>query len=174
MRTIAITTVLALTACSSQYVPQSRGRVAVTMRGGAHAYVRDGKIIEHGILGGGLVEAVEGNPAATQAAYEYRSRITTGLVGTLGGLACMLGGVTYAAGKFDSNGLEDEDGARRGLWLALGCSLVMLVGAAYLSTAEPYRWDAINIFNDTPPPALPGAPGAPRWSAETTSLQMRD
>jgi len=173
MRTIAVTTVLALTACSSQYTPQARGRVAVTMRAGAQAYVRDGKVYEHGILGGGLVEAVEGNPAATRAAHEYRDRMTTGLVGVLGGLACSLGGMVYATSQLDSNGDNVDGNAERGLWIALGCTVVMIVGAGYLATAEPYRWDAINIFNDTPPPTLPGAPGY-GWSAEKTSLKMRD
>jgi hypothetical protein len=171
---IALSTVLAVTACSSNYIPQSRGRVSVVIQNGAQAYVRDGRIIEHGMLGGGISEAVEGHPAAMVAANEYRDRIKWGLLGMLGGLGCSLGGMAYAISQVDPDG-ESTAGTERGLWIALGCTVVMIVGGVYLGTAEPYRWDAINLFNDSPPaPQLPGAPG---WNALTTqkaSLKMRE
>jgi hypothetical protein len=175
MRSIALVC-LALTACSSSYLPQSRGRVAIVMRDGRQAYARDGQIIEHGFLGGGLAEAVHGHPGAMVAANEYRDRLKWGLLGTFGGLGCMLGGLAYAAARADARDDGDDltAGTKRGLWISLGCSIVLIVGAAYLGTAEPYRWDAINMFNDAPlpPMPLPGAPGA--WSAQKTSLKMRD
>src|SRR5215207_7144680 len=160
VRMIALSTVLAVTACSSNYIPQSRGRVSVIMQNGGQAYVRDGRIIEHGMLGGGISEAVQGHPAAMVAANEYRDRIKWGLLGMLGGLGCSVGGLAYAVSKADPDTDDLDPGTKRGLWIALGCSVVMIVGAAYLGTAEPYRWDAINLFNDSPPvPQLPGAPG---------------
>lgn len=64
---------------------------------------------------------------------------------------------------------------RVGLGIALVGMVLMIVGSGYLVSAEPYRWDAINLFNDAPPPSpLPNAPG---WSASTrpkASLKMRD
>ena len=175
MRTIALTTVLAVTACSSNYIPQSRGRVSVIMQTGAQAYVRDGKVIEHGLLGGGLGEAVEGNPAAMSAANEYQDRIKFGLLGVFGGLACSIGGMAYAISKAEPNEGDLNGKSEAGLWVSLGCLVVMFVGTGYLASAEPYRWDAINIFNDTPPPPmqLPGAPGYGA-SAQKQSLKMRD
>jgi hypothetical protein len=168
---------LALTACSSSYTPQARGRVAVTMRGGQIAYVRDGQVHEHGFMGSGLVDAVEGNPAAMQAANEYRDRLKYGLLGILGGMACSIGGVAYAATQTQTDGdggpRELNGRGQTGLIVALGCMVVMIVGAGYLGTAEPYRWDAINLFNDTQPMPLPGAPGY-GYSAAKTSLKMRD
>lgn len=98
MRTIALI-LIAVTGCSSSYMPQSRGRVAVTMRSGAPAYVRDGRVYEHGVLGGGLVDAVQGHPAAMKAANAYHDHMTYGLLGMLGGLGAMLGGTVYAATK---------------------------------------------------------------------------
>lgn len=174
MRTIAFTSALAVAACSSNYVPQTRGRVAVIMDGGSQAYVRDGRVIEHGILGGGLSDAVHGHPAAMAAANEYQDRIMWGLLGMFGGLACSVGGMSYAISNTGSNDSDISADSERGLWIALGCTVVMLAGAGYLASAEPYRWDAINIFNDSPPAPvhLPGAqmhPGTPQ-----ASLKMRD
>jgi hypothetical protein len=176
MRTIALTTVLALTACSSNYIPQSRGRVSVIMQTGGQAYVRDGKIIEHGILGGGLSDAVQGNPAAMEAANEYQDRIKFGLLGMFGGLACSVGGLAYAISKSDPNDSSTDAATERGLWISLGCLVVMMAGTGYLASAEPYRWDAINIFNDTPPPPmqLPGSPGYGYRVPSQQSLKMRD
>jgi len=183
MKTIALMTALALTACSSEYMPQSRGRVAVTMRSGAQAYVRDGKVYEHGFLGSGLEEAVQGNPRAMQAASEYTDRMKFGLLGVLGGMVCSIGGVVYAATQTETNNdggpAELTGRGQAGLYVALGCMVVMIAGAGYLGTAEPHRWDAINIFNDAPPPLpmpMPGAP-VPGWSASTKpapSLNMRE
>jgi hypothetical protein len=80
MRT-AVALAAALTACTSSYVPQSRGRVGMILQGGAQAYVRDGRIYPHGFLGGGLLRAVAGNAAAERAARESRSPATGLLVG---------------------------------------------------------------------------------------------
>ncbi|MDQ3338550.1 MAG: hypothetical protein M4D80_25575 [Myxococcota bacterium] len=175
MRTIALTTVLAVTACSSNYIPQARGRVGVIMQTGKQAYVRDGKVIEHGMLGDGLGEAVQGNPAAMAAANEYQDRIKFGLLGMLGGMVCSAGGLAYAISKAEPNESDINSKSEAGLWISLGCLVVMFVGAGYLGSAEPYRWDAINIFNDTPPPPMhiPGAPGY-GYSAQKQSLKMRD
>ncbi len=179
MRSTALAALL-LTACSSSYMPQQRGRVAVIMQDGKPAYVRDGKTYDHGILGGGLVDAVQGNPGAVRAANEYHDRMTTGLIGLLGGTACVVGGLAYAMHDLADNPDGDNPRAERAALVALGCTVVMLVGAGYMASAEPYRWDAINIFNDAPPafqPQLPGTPGS-GWSAQTqrpqASLKMRE
>jgi len=178
MRTLALSTAMAVTACSSSYTPQSRGRVSVMMQSGQHAYVRDGKSYEHGFLGGGLVEVVKGNPAAERAANEYHDRMTWGLLGVLGGMVCSIGGLGYAIAQIDEDGQSDsDDKARTGLYIALGCTVVMMIGTGYLASAEPYRWDAINLFNDAPPPMY--MPGQPGWRSEVTgqkqqSLKMRD
>ena len=163
---------LVCTACSSSYTPQSRGRVSVMMEGGSIVYVRDGKTYEHGLLGGGLEDAVQGNAAAEEAAGEYSGRLTLGLIGILGGLGCMIGTTTYAARQVDN---DDDDSAKNALFFALGCSAVTIVASIYLASAEPYRWDAINLFNDAPPPApMYGPPPARGWGPPRTSLKMRD
>jgi hypothetical protein len=169
---LALTSVVLATACSSSYTPQSRGRVSIMMKDGAITYVRDGKNYEHGLLGGGLRDAVAGNPYAERAADEYTGRMKTGLVGVLAGAACSIGATVYGLRKLEDEGSSDS--AERTLWLVLGCTAVMLGGSLYMVSAEPYRWDAINLFNDAPPaPQYP--PGPPAWSARKShTLQMRD
>jgi hypothetical protein len=159
---VVVAALVATTACSSQYMPRARGRVSVMIRGGAYAYARDGQIYHHGFLGSGLERAVAGNPAAEQAAGEYRSRLKTGMLVGLGGLACSAVAVSLAVRHLEDDDSNDR-GGRAEAWVALGCLALSMGGFGYLITAEPYRWDAINIFNDDPlpTPQLPGAPGGP-------------
>lgn len=171
-RSLGLSVAVLCTACSSSYTPQSRGRVSIMMEGGSLVYVRDGKTYPHGFLGGGLEDAVRGNPAAESAADEYTSRLTLGFVGILGGLGCMVGATGFAASKIDE---DDDDAAKNALFFALGCSVLTIVATGYLATAEPYRWDAINLFNDAPPPTpMYGPPPARGWAPPRTSLKMRD
>src|SRR5438094_9055620 len=88
MRTCLVVVVVGALGCSSHYIPQRPGQIGVIMQNGAPAYVRDGHVYEHGLLGGGLLDAVQGNPRAMDAAHEYRSRVTTGLVLGIGGAVC--------------------------------------------------------------------------------------
>lgn len=140
------------TACSTSYVPRSPGRVAVTMEDGAPAYVRDGQTYRHGFLGSGLQKAVRGNPQAEAAADEYHDRIRDGLLVTLLGGVCMGTALGMAISEIDENSGSSDRRAQTEMLVALGCTGLMLGGALYATTAEPYRWDAINIFNDNPPP----------------------
>jgi hypothetical protein len=95
-------------------------------------------------------------------------------------MACMLGGTVYAASQIehDDNGNQKDPNSKvtTGIIIGLGCMVVMIAGAGYLGTAEPYRWDAINLFNDAPPPMpMPGAPmPGPGWGAKREDLKMRE
>jgi hypothetical protein len=175
MKPVALVLVV-LTACSSSYMPQSRGRVAMMIRDGQQAYVRDGRVYEHGFLGGGLVDAVEGNVRATRAANEYHDRMKTGIIAAVIGVAAMLGGTVVTASSLDLDDTSDRDEqrAKTGLLIMLGGMVLSCVGAGYAASAEPYRWDAINIFNDEGPtqmvPTMPGYYAPP----PRTSMKMRD
>jgi hypothetical protein len=158
---VALVSVVAVFAagCSSNYVPKQRGRVGVTMSGGQFAYVRDGQSHTHGLFGGGLVDAVQGVPAAVDAAEEYNDRVKIGFLVSVGGALCATIAMGYAIGEdLDSEG--EADVATEAL-LALGCLVASLGGVGYIASAEPYRWDAINIFNDTMAAQYPGYPPAP-------------
>ena len=177
MKTLAgVVAVVALAACSSSYMPRSRGRIAVMMQGGAPSYVRDGLPHPHGWFGAGLSEAVAGNRLAEQAATDYHDRLVDGvLLSSLGGL-CMPAALTYVAVESGEGTLDHTRGEIAAV-VGLGCAVMIAVGAGYAASAEPYRWDAINLFNDGAEPNL-GPPMAsaqllPRSAAPKTSLEMR-
>lgn len=174
VRTLWVWSALAVgsAACSTGYVPRTPGRIAVTLDGGQYAYVRDGQRHRHGLFGGGLVDAVRGVPAAEAAADEYHDRMRDGFLVGIGGLLCS--GVAFGVAVGQSLDDQPDRHASTAAWVALGCAVAMGGGFIYMASAEPYRWDAINIFNDTmeargtapfaPPPfapaPLPSAPGS--------------
>jgi len=170
MRSLALVAVLA--ACSSHYVPRSRGRVGIVMQGGAMAYVRDGEVHPHGVFGGGLQEAVRGNPEAERDAAEYHDRMRDGFIATIVGSVCMPVSVGYLA----ANSLQEQpsrEGQNIAIVAALGCTALMFGGLFYAVSAEPYRWDAINRFNDVEPAY--GPPGfAQAQPPPRETLKMRD
>lgn len=177
---VAAAMLAALPACSSTYIPQARGRVSLIMMNGAPAYVRDGQVYAHGFLGNGLRRAVRGNPGAERAAREYHDRQRDGLLLTVGGLACSMIATAKMAADLDAQTTPDgqADHVPTAAWLAVGCLVASMGGLGYLVSAEPYRYDAINIFNDTTPQWMPTAPGAPGgdgpYAAPPPSLRMRD
>ena len=162
-----VVVVASLVGCSTQYIPRAPGHLGVTMENGTLVYTRDGQRYRHGVFGGGLVDAVHGNDAATTAANEFHSRIRAGFVAGMIGFAAMIGGGTVALEGFGNDYRNSTVGAS--LIVALGGMVLAFAGAGYATSAEPYRLDAINIFNDSPPPSPPG-PSAP---APTASLRMR-
>jgi hypothetical protein len=172
---------LLIAGCSSQYMPRTPGRIAITMQAGKPVYVRDGRTYEHGVFGGGLADAVAGNPAAEQAAGEYHSRMTSGFIGMILGVVAMTAGGTIAlVGAADSSSAPKSDPTVP-ITVAAAGFVAMMVGAAYLGSAEPYRWDAINLFNDQgggSPGFRPGMPPPPppplgRSSGRIPTLAMR-
>jgi hypothetical protein len=158
MRILAVVSLASLAACSSHYIPRSRGRVAMIMQGGAPAYVRDGEVHPHGFFGGGLQEAVRGNPGAEADAAEYHDRMRDGFIAAILGSVCLPVSVGYLAAT--SIEQKPDDGTTMiGVGAAIGCTALMFGGLFYSVSAEPYRWDAINRFNDTEPQPVQGPPG---------------
>jgi hypothetical protein len=158
MRMVAVVSLASLVGCSSHYIPHSRGRVAMIMQGGAPAYVRDGEVHPHGFFGGGLQEAVRGNPGAEADAAEYHDRMRDGFVAAILGSICLPVSVGYlAATSIDEQ--PNQTNQTIAVGAALGCTALMFGGLFYSVSAEPYRWDAINRFNDTEPQPVQGPPG---------------
>lgn len=156
-------------ACSSEFIPPaSDPRIAVTIQNGQPTYVREGKSYAHGLLGGGLVEATRGVPAAEAAANTYHSRSMGGFAMMLGGLAAVLA-TPIVIGASNANS-EQSIGLLVG-GLSAGVAL-STAGSLLTISAIPYQWDAINLYNhdvnQRPPPMyylppgylLPGTPPA--------------
>ena len=158
MRMVAVVSLASLAACSSHYMPRSRGRVSVVMQGGAMAYARDGEVYPHGFFGGGLQDAVRGNPAAEADAAEYHDRMRDGFVAAVLGAVCLPVSVGYLAAT-EVEDKPNDNSAAFAAGAAIGCTALMFGGLFYSVSAEPYRWDAINRFNDTEPQPVQGPPG---------------
>jgi len=158
-------------ACRSNYVPQTRGRVVVTFRGGAQVYMRDGQPHEHGLWGSGLKDAVAGNSGSERAAREYHQRVRTGTIAAAVGALCLPATLAYA---FLRDADQPSSASRPSLevdgLIAIGCTVALVAGSLYAASAEPYRWDAINQFNDAAElsPSFPLVP-----PAQSSMLEMR-
>jgi hypothetical protein len=156
MRTLAVTALLLALGCSSSYTPRAGRRISIVMSGGQIAYVRDGRTIEHGILGGGLVDAVEGVPEAEEAAHIYHRRTVSGFLVGMGGLLCSSFALTRALRDAEGDG----DGSTA-LTVSLGCFAGSMAGFVIMGSGAPYLYDAINIYNDAAEtPTSPGPPGS--------------
>jgi hypothetical protein len=151
-----------LSACgSTQYKPIKSPRVSVTSDG----FVRDGVTYPAG-LGGGLVEAVHGNPSAEEDARKAKG-LLIGSVVCLGGAVVSMGtgfGLVVAGTKTDeSTGkVSSTPVATVGGILLLGSLALDVVGLILAHRANARAHDAINIYNDgvelqrpsSPPPAV--------------------
>jgi len=135
---------------SSNYKPKSTSRVSVVMHQNEIAYVRNGRMHKHGFLGSGLIDAVRGNPRAERAARSFHERLRDGLIATVGGLVCStIAMVVAAKGEIGEDDLPSRDyDPTKPMLIAGGCLIVSMVGLFYAVSSAPYRFDAINIFND--------------------------
>lgn len=131
---------LFIASCSTSYTPLRSSRIQLVLRNGNPAYLRDGHTIGHGWFGGGLVRAVQGVPAAEEAARTHRSRVIIGFTTLLLSVGCSTIAATYVQ--------DEPDIAGTAMLACLGAS----VGSVWiLASGAPYQLDAINIFNDSVP-----------------------
>ncbi|MEZ4220032.1 MAG: hypothetical protein R3B13_03815 [Polyangiaceae bacterium] len=162
------------TACSTRYIPRAGPHISMVMEGGSQAYSKHGKVYKHGFAGSGLVEAVEDDPEALEAAETYQSRMTSGFLLVIAGTLCLTASIVILASRDPLEGRSSKYDS-----LAAGTALCGLGGyiggGAVMASGLPYHFDAINIYNDNvdrrrgyvplgyPPPAVPGyaPPGVP-------------
>lgn len=144
LRAVAgLTAAALLSGCATSYTPKSPSRISIVMQGGNIAYQRGGQTYSD-FLGGGLVDAVEGDPEATEAAETYYHRNIGGLAALVVGVGCLAGGVA----ALTVNQPPSEERQTLGLG-ALVCALAGEITAlSLLASARPYQLDAINIYND--------------------------
>jgi hypothetical protein len=151
-----------LAGCNTAYVPARSPRISTTLSGGSQAYVRDGVEYPAGMFGGGLVDAVQGDPRAVEAAETFHSHMVNGFLLTIAGAVC----TGVVAGDILANAANDS-GYRPsgGLWaVGAGCLIAELVGVGMMASGQTYAFDAINMFNDDvmispslPPGVKPGS-----------------
>ena len=130
--------------CSSGYEPARSPRIAIVVEGGSPAFVKDGTRSGSTLFGGGLVDAVRGNPRAEEQARIARNLTIGGFVLDLAGFGSEVGGVVALAHEPGSNGHSSALGAG----LLLGGLGAVLAGTIMLISAPPHVYDAVNIYND--------------------------
>ena len=177
-RLLSVTVAFALFsgACSSSYQPARSPRIAVTQEGGTPTLVRDGQTFSVGLFGGGLEDAVQGNPAAEEHASAYKTLSIAGWSFYVAGLGSSVAGIYVLAANRagDSNNNETA-----GTVLALGGVAALVTSLVLLANAPPHLWDAVNIYNDgvdaslayppQPPPGLIRLPTPAATGQQTTS-----
>jgi hypothetical protein len=129
-------------ACSTAYQPSSDGHIGVVIHHGAAFYVKDGREVQIGPLGGALEPLVESAPAAAAHARTARTQLGVGVplyrlsaVAIITGLASSRAPVRWS--------LIGAGGAG-------GVTGLSLMGAGVTNLV-----DAVNIYNDAPAPRAP-------------------
>jgi hypothetical protein len=98
-------------------------------------------------------------PAAEQAAEEFHDRLVNGLLGLVVSFVCLgVGGARAIDHSIAEDDFDQYDAA------LLGCFVVgYAVGLHQLATAQPYMYDAINIYNDSVDGFVPQPPAGGTW-----------
>jgi hypothetical protein len=138
----------------------------VIQEGGSLTLVRDGQAYSVGLFGGGLEDAVAGNPVAEDHAATFKTLTIAGWSLYLAGLGSSIGGVYLLSSSHNDSGNEAAGAA-----LSLGGVAALIAGGVLFANAQPRIWDAVNTYNDgvdaalaypmPPPPGFSRPPAAP-------------
>lgn len=143
---------------SSPRPPPPSPRIAEISDHGRLKFVRDGKVIDGGMFGGGLVEAVRGNPDAEQSARTYARRNAAGRsIMTVSAAVALTAILAFYDSDSDSWSILAPAGN-----VIVGCSIVgFWSGLVLYRNAQTYRYDAINIYNSSVDTSAPSANARP-------------
>lgn len=144
-RTIAAATAaLLLASCATSHVPRRKDQVAVVMTGGGEmALHRDGVFYPLGVFGGQAVDAVQGVPAAEDAARTYGTERASSFVASLASAGLLVGSVVVWNGGF-----ENDSDRTLALGLVIGSLTLSLVSGFLQLEAQAHLLDAVNLYND--------------------------
>ena len=150
---VALTMVLSQAACSTTYQPQPTGRVGVVIHRAAPMYVKDGREVPIGPLGGDLASLMADTPAAAMHARKSHTQLAIGVPTYLTGVAGVIVGIAVLSGPVG--------------WVVIGIGALAATGLGFMGSGVTHAVDAVNIHNDGPrqpssataliPPARPGA-----------------
>jgi hypothetical protein len=148
---VGLIAALGCEACTSDYLPRPGPRLSMVQESGSLVYVRDGKKIEGGFLGGGIEDAVQGVPQAEAYAHQYKSGMVTGFALTLVGVAGIIGGLTLTTTEASSQPNQSSNNSSAvlpGLLVMGAGAIVEIIGTIVMSSAQPHLFDAVNAYND--------------------------
>ena len=129
-------------ACGTAYQPATSAHIVVVIHRGAAFYVKDGREVPIGPLGGALEPLVDSSPAAAAHARRARTQLAVGVPLYLLSAAAIVVGI--ASSRVPLRWTLIGTGA------AGGATGLGLMGAGVTNIV-----DAVNIYNDA---ATPGAP----------------
>jgi hypothetical protein len=140
--------------CSSSYQPARSPRIVTVIERGGPAFMKDGVNYGGPLFGGGVVDAVRGNPRAEGEARTGRNLTIAGFVVDIAGLGSAVTGLA----TLKPNGSNADNNLSLGL--VLGGLVGVAVGNVLLFAGPPHTYDAINIYNDSldAPPTRPTEP----------------
>lgn len=155
--------------CSSRYEPARSPRIVTVMDAGTPTFVKDGEHIGAVGFGGGLADAVRGNPRAEHEARVGHNLVVGGFILDIAGLGTLVGAEAALAQQRSTDRTSNVP-----VVLAIGGAAAIITGSILLIAGQPHIYDAVNLYNDgidpqlryAPPPmvlvpAPPFAPNAP-------------
>jgi hypothetical protein len=146
-----------VTGCATTYVPRPSPRVQVVAEGSSLALVKDGRSYPFNRFGGGLEDAVQGNPQAEAEARSFRDKTISGFVlSTVGAVAAGVGAGVLVGNEVQAN--PSTTIQTISITSIIGGLVLSIVGGAIAGSAQPHLWNAINIYNDSLPPYPGWAP----------------
>lgn len=139
---IAALLVLCSIGCiNATYRPVPSGRLVAHYERRGLVYSRDGRSFEAGFFGGGLIDAVDGNPAAVSRARSARSRLMVAYLVAVTALGCSLDALFR---RREGSGLT-----KVGYIEGTVCLSSLSIAQWLRFSAHSKRLDAINLYNDS-------------------------
>ncbi len=129
-------------ACGTAYQPATSTHIGVVIHHGAAFYIKDGREVPIGPLGGALEPLVESSPAAAAHARRAGRQLAVGVPLYLLSAAAIVVGVTSSRATLRWTLI--------GTGAAGGATGLSLMGAGLTNIV-----DAVNIYNDAEPPRAP-------------------
>jgi hypothetical protein len=129
--------------CSSSYEPARSPRILTMVDDGAPTFVKDGMPVGAVGFGGGLADAVRGNPRAEREARVGHNLVVGGFVLDLAGLGSEIG-----AGVALGQQRPNDRASGLALGLAIGGAAAVIAGSVLILSGQPHIYDAVNIYND--------------------------
>ncbi|HEX4341340.1 MAG TPA: hypothetical protein VH062_35775 [Polyangiaceae bacterium] len=153
-KALGVVLAVSLVGCgATSYEPANSPRISLVRTDEGLAYVRDGRHFSTGVFGGGLVDAVTGNPQAESEARTAHSLTVGGFVCSLSALATVGAGVGLIA-----TGHSTDTQTQVGIGLVAASLIPDIIASVLYANASGHSLDAINIYNDgvlRPPGAVP-------------------
>jgi hypothetical protein len=129
-------------ACGTTYQPATSSHIGIVIHRGAAFYIKDGREVPIGPLGGALEPLVETSPEAAAHAHRAFTQLSVGVPLYFLSAAAVIVGLASSRPSVHWTLI--------GAGAAGGGTGLTLIGAGFTNIL-----DAVNIYNDTAPPRAP-------------------